>query len=30
VLGGTSPTALLEQIATNQSAASPPGAYGGA
>jgi peptidoglycan/xylan/chitin deacetylase (PgdA/CDA1 family) len=29
VLGGTSPTALLEQIATNQSAAAPPSSYSG-
>jgi peptidoglycan/xylan/chitin deacetylase (PgdA/CDA1 family) len=30
VLGGTSPAALLQQIATYQSAASPPASYGGA
>jgi peptidoglycan/xylan/chitin deacetylase (PgdA/CDA1 family) len=30
VLGGTSPAALLEQIATYQRAASPPASYGGA
>ncbi|HEY5429819.1 MAG TPA: polysaccharide deacetylase family protein [Solirubrobacteraceae bacterium] len=30
VLGGTSPSALLSQIASNQSAAAPPGSYGGA
>ncbi|MGZ4170984.1 MAG: polysaccharide deacetylase family protein [Solirubrobacteraceae bacterium] len=30
VLGGTSPSALLEQIATYRSAAAPPGSYGGA
>ena len=30
VLGGTSPPALLQQIATYQSAASPPAGYGGA
>jgi peptidoglycan/xylan/chitin deacetylase (PgdA/CDA1 family) len=30
VLGGTSPAALLEQIATYQRAASPPSSYGGA
>jgi peptidoglycan/xylan/chitin deacetylase (PgdA/CDA1 family) len=30
VLGGTSPTALLEQIATYRAAAAPPGSYGGA
>ena len=30
VLGGTSPSALLEQIATNRTAAAPPGSYGGA
>lgn len=29
VLGGTSPTALLAQIATNQSAAPPPSSYSG-
>ena len=30
VLGGTSPTALLQQIAQYESAGSPPGYYGGA
>jgi peptidoglycan/xylan/chitin deacetylase (PgdA/CDA1 family) len=30
VLGGTSPSALLAQIATNRTAAAPPGSYGGA
>ncbi len=30
VLGGTSPSALLDQIATNRSAAAPPTSYGGA
>ncbi len=30
VLGGTSPTALLQQIAQYESAASPPTSYGGA
>ncbi len=30
VLSGTSPTALLTQIATYRSAAAPPGSYGGA
>jgi peptidoglycan/xylan/chitin deacetylase (PgdA/CDA1 family) len=30
VLGGTSPSALLEQIATNRSAAAPPSSYSGA
>ena len=30
VLGGTSPTALLQQIATYRTAAPPPGSYGGA
>jgi peptidoglycan/xylan/chitin deacetylase (PgdA/CDA1 family) len=30
VLGGTSPSALLDQIAQYESAASPPGSYGGA
>ncbi len=30
VLGGTSPSALLAQIASSESAAAPPGAYGGA
>jgi peptidoglycan/xylan/chitin deacetylase (PgdA/CDA1 family) len=30
VLGGTSPSALLEQIATYRTAAAPPGSYGGA
>ena len=30
VLGGTSPTALLSQIADNQSAAAPPSSYSGA
>ena len=30
VLAGTSPTALLEQIATNRSAAAPPSSYSGA
>jgi peptidoglycan/xylan/chitin deacetylase (PgdA/CDA1 family) len=30
VLGGTSPTALLDQIAQTESAGSPPGSYGGA
>jgi peptidoglycan/xylan/chitin deacetylase (PgdA/CDA1 family) len=30
VLGGTSPTALLGQIATAQSNGAPPGSYGGA
>ncbi len=29
VLGGTSPTALLEQIATTRTAAPPTGSYGG-
>ena len=29
VLGGTSPTALLEQIATTRTATPPPGSYGG-
>ena len=30
VLGGTSPSALLQQIGQYQSAGSPPGSYGGA
>jgi peptidoglycan/xylan/chitin deacetylase (PgdA/CDA1 family) len=30
VLSGTSPSSLLEQIATNRSAAAPPSSYGGA
>jgi len=30
VLGGTSPTALLDQIAQAESAGTPPGSYGGA
>ncbi len=30
VLGGTSPSALLSQIATTQSASPPPASYGGA
>ncbi|MFL5863185.1 MAG: polysaccharide deacetylase family protein [Solirubrobacteraceae bacterium] len=30
VLGGTSPTALLQQIAASQGAAPPPSSYGGA
>ena len=30
VLGGTSPSALLEQISTTESAGSPPASYGGA
>jgi peptidoglycan/xylan/chitin deacetylase (PgdA/CDA1 family) len=30
VLGGTSPTALLKQIATYRAASAPPGSYGGA
>jgi peptidoglycan/xylan/chitin deacetylase (PgdA/CDA1 family) len=30
VLGGTSPSALLEQIATYESAEAPPASYGGA
>jgi len=30
VLGGTSPAALLQQIATYESAATPPASYGGA
>ncbi|HJS95070.1 MAG TPA: polysaccharide deacetylase family protein [Solirubrobacteraceae bacterium] len=30
VLGGTSPTALLQQIAQYESAAAPPASYGGA
>jgi peptidoglycan/xylan/chitin deacetylase (PgdA/CDA1 family) len=30
VLGGTSPAELLQQIATDQNAASPPASYGGA
>ena len=30
VLGGTSPSALLAQIASSESAAPPPGSYGGA
>jgi peptidoglycan/xylan/chitin deacetylase (PgdA/CDA1 family) len=30
VLGGTSPSALLEQIASNQTASPPPSSYGGA
>jgi peptidoglycan/xylan/chitin deacetylase (PgdA/CDA1 family) len=30
VLGGTSPTALLTQIADNRTASAPPGSYGGA
>jgi peptidoglycan/xylan/chitin deacetylase (PgdA/CDA1 family) len=30
VLGGTSPSALLDQIATNRSASAPPTSYGGA
>ncbi len=30
VLGGTSPSALLTQIADTRTAASPPGSYGGA
>jgi len=30
VLGGTSPSALLAQIASSESAAAPPGSYGGA
>jgi peptidoglycan/xylan/chitin deacetylase (PgdA/CDA1 family) len=29
VLGGTSPSALLQQIATSQSASAPPASYGG-
>ena len=29
VLGGTSPSALLQQIAANRAAASPPSSYGG-
>lgn len=29
VLGGTSPSALLAQIATNRTAAAPPSSYGG-
>jgi peptidoglycan/xylan/chitin deacetylase (PgdA/CDA1 family) len=29
VLGGTSPTALLEQIANTRTATPPPGSYGG-
>ncbi len=30
VLGGTSPSALLAQIATNRTASAPPSSYGGA
>jgi peptidoglycan/xylan/chitin deacetylase (PgdA/CDA1 family) len=30
VLGGTSPPALLKQIADNRTASAPPGSYGGA
>ena len=30
VLGGTSPSALLDQIAQAQASAPPPSAYGGA
>ncbi|HEY3729093.1 MAG TPA: polysaccharide deacetylase family protein [Solirubrobacteraceae bacterium] len=30
VLGGTSPSALLEQIASNRTASPPPSSYGGA
>jgi peptidoglycan/xylan/chitin deacetylase (PgdA/CDA1 family) len=30
VLGGTSPSALLTQIADNRTASAPPGSYGGA
>jgi peptidoglycan/xylan/chitin deacetylase (PgdA/CDA1 family) len=30
VLGGTSPSALLAQIADNRTASAPPGSYGGA
>jgi peptidoglycan/xylan/chitin deacetylase (PgdA/CDA1 family) len=30
VLGGTSPSALLQQIATDESAGAPPASYGGA
>ena len=30
VLGGTSPAALLQQIAQYESAATPPASYGGA
>ena len=30
VLGGTSPAALLQQIAQAQSSGTPPGSYGGA
>jgi len=30
VLGGTSPAALLEQIAQSESSGAPPGSYGGA
>jgi peptidoglycan/xylan/chitin deacetylase (PgdA/CDA1 family) len=30
VLGGTSPSALLEQIASNKTASPPPSSYGGA
>jgi hypothetical protein len=30
VLGGTSPSALLQQISTYQSAGAPPASYGGA
>jgi peptidoglycan/xylan/chitin deacetylase (PgdA/CDA1 family) len=30
VLGGTSPSALLEQIASNRGASAPPSSYGGA
>jgi peptidoglycan/xylan/chitin deacetylase (PgdA/CDA1 family) len=30
VLGGTSPTSLLTQIADNRAASAPPGSYGGA
>jgi peptidoglycan/xylan/chitin deacetylase (PgdA/CDA1 family) len=30
VLGGTSPSALLKQIADNRTASAPPGSYGGA
>jgi peptidoglycan/xylan/chitin deacetylase (PgdA/CDA1 family) len=29
VLGGTSPSALLEQVASTQSASAPPSSYGG-
>jgi hypothetical protein len=29
VLGGTSPSALLEQIASTRTAAAPPTSYGG-